>query len=246
MSRVIVFIYGVVCYLLFLASFLYLIAFSGNFLVPKTVDSGVPGNWIMALGVDCLLMALFAVQHTVMARAPFKQWLTRFIPETMERSTYVLATVLVLAPMMAFWQPIGGVLWQVNSSLGITLLYGVVASGWVLVLVSTFLTDHFDLFGLRQVYLQFVARSYTAIPFTERLFYQWIRHPMMLGMLLAFWAMPTMSYGHLLFSSGMTAYIFVGIYYEERGLQATLGDDYLRYQQRTAAVFPQLFAKQKP
>ncbi len=244
MGRFLVFGYGVISYLLFLISFLYLIAFNGNFLVPKTVDSGQPQGWLLAVVINIGLMALFGVQHSVMARPAFKRWITRFIPESMERSTYVLATVMVLVPMMAFWQPVGGVIWQVDNTAGITLLYGLMAIGWLLVLVSTFLTDHFDLFGLRQVYLELIKRSYTAIPFTERLVYQWVRHPMMLGLLVAFWSIPAMSYGHLLFSTGMTLYIFIGIHYEERGLAETLGEEYVRYQQRTSAVFPGLSRKE--
>lgn len=241
MGRFLVFGYGVISYLLFLISFLYLIAFNGNFLVPKTIDSGQPGGWLLAVVINTGLMALFGVQHSVMARASFKQWITRFIPEPVERTTYVLATVLVLVPMMAFWQPMVGVIWQVDNAAGTAVLYGLMAIGWLLVLVATFLTDHFDLFGLRQVYLELVKRSYTAIPFTERLVYQWIRHPMMLGLLIAFWSIPTLSYGHLLFSTGMTLYIFIGIHYEERGLAETLGEEYVQYQKRTSRVFPRLF-----
>ncbi|MBL6752166.1 MAG: hypothetical protein ISP90_16725 [Nevskia sp.] len=232
------FAYGVACYGLFLAVFLYFIGFVAGLPLPKTVDSGPAAPLATALAVDLGLIALFGLQHSVMARAGFKRRLAQWLPPAAERSTYVLATNLVLILLFAFWQPLPGRVWEAGSPLLAGAVYALAALGWLLVLVSTFLTDHFDLFGLRQVYLQLVRRSYTPVAFREILFYRWIRHPMMLGLLIALWASPVMTASHLLFSLGMTVYIFVGIRFEEAGLRAELGQPYRDYAGRTGRLLP--------
>jgi len=239
--RAIVMVYGVVSYLLFFGVFLYLIAFVGGILVPKTLTSEAGIHGPLALLINLGLIILWGVQHTVMARDWFKEAIAHIVPHHTERSTYVLASTLILVLLMYAWQPIDGIIWQVENPLGIKILWSIFGIGWVLVLLSTFLTDHFDLFGLRQTWLHFVKKTYTSVNFTESLFYQWIRHPMMLGLLLAFWAIPVMTAGHLVFSLGMTVYILMGIHFEEQGLAASIGTDYTEYQKRTARIIPKIY-----
>lgn len=238
MNRIVVFAYGIVCYALFFGIFLYLIAFNADAFVAKTVSSGEPGPVGVALAVDLLLIALFGVQHSTMSRRPFKAWLTQFVSPAIERSTYVLATCGVLALIFVLWRPLPGQVWAIEPGNVSAAVWTLNAVGWVLVLVSTFLTNHFDLFGLRQVYLALRGRPYTPVRFQEWLFYRRIRHPMMLGLLIAFWAVPVMTMSHLVFSLGMTAYIFVGIHYEEAALAQHHGDAYRQYQQRTGRLLP--------
>lgn len=244
MQRTFVFVYGLACYAVFFAVFLYLVAFLCDVpgLVPRTVSSGEPGPLVPALLIDTGLLLLFGVQHSVMPRAGFKRWITRWMPASMERSTYVLATSLVLILMFAYWQPVPGMAWQVDSPGAVAALWSLNAMGWGLVLLSTFLTNHFDLFGLRQVWLQWVRRSYTPVPFREILLYRWVRHPMMVGLFIAFWAAPTMTLSHLVFSLGMSIYILVGVHYEERGLREELGAPYRAYAARTGRFLPRLGA----
>ena len=236
MSRILSFVYGIACYGVFFAVFLYLIGFVADAGVPKTVSSGDGSS--AAPVIDLGLIALFGVQHSVMARKGFKRWLTQFLPEAIERSTYVMATNIVLILSFVFWQPLPGVLWRVTDPAGVQALYALMGLGWLLVLVATFLTNHFDLFGLRQIWLNLVRRTYTPVAFREVLLYRWIRHPMMLGLLIAFWATPVMTLSHLLFSAGMTIYIVIGIHFEERGLRAELGRPYIDYMGRTARILP--------
>lgn len=238
MSRYLSFVYGVVCYGLFLAVFLYLIGFLNDVVVPKSVSSGEPGSIGVALLVDLGLIALFGVQHSVMARPGFKNWLRHWLPQAVERSSYVLATNLVLILIYLYWQPLPGVVWQVNSAPWATMLLGLAGLGWLIVLLSTFLTNHFDLFGLRQVWLNLVRRSYTPVAFKEQFFYRWIRHPMMSGIFIAFWATPAMTSSHLLFSLGMSIYIFIGVHFEEVGLRKELGRPYEAYTERTGRFLP--------
>lgn len=238
MSRYLSFVYGVVCYGLFLAVFLYLIGFLNDVVVPKSVSSGEPGSIGVALLVDLGLIALFGVQHSVMARPGFKNWLRHWLPQAVERSSYVLATNLVLILIYLYWQPLPGVVWQVNSAPWATMLLGLAGLGWLIVLLSTFLTNHFDLFGLRQVWLNLVRRSYIPVAFKERFFYRWIRHPMMSGIFIAFWATPAMTSSHLLFSLGMSIYIFIGVHFEEVGLRKELGRPYEAYTERTGRFLP--------
>lgn len=240
MGRVITLLYGVVSYALFLAVFLYLMAFVWGLPVPKTVNSGTPGPVWMALLVNLGLMVLFGVQHSVMARPAFKHRLTTWLPKPAERSTYVMATNVVLIVLYAAWQPLPGTVWQVESAALSSVLWGINVVGWLLVLVATFLTNHFDLFGLRQVWLNMARQAYTPVAFKEYFLYRWIRHPMMLGLLIALWVTPQMSVSLLMFSAGMTVYILIGVHFEERGLRAELGDTYVRYQTRTGRFLPKL------
>ncbi|KAA2285095.1 methanethiol S-methyltransferase [Arenimonas fontis] len=240
MSRFLILAYGLLSYAVFFLTFCYALGFVGNFLVPRTMDSPalVPlGN---ALLVNLGLLGLFAVQHSVMARPAFKRWLTRFIPEPAERSTYVLMSSLALIALFWFWQPMGGLVWEVTHPLGRAVLYGLFGFGWALVLVTTFLINHFDLFGLRQVWLHFRGRPYTPLPLRAPGPYRLVRHPLYVGWLFAFWATPTMSLAHLVFAVMTTAYILVAIRFEERDLMEAL-PGYAEYRQRVPMLVPRLF-----
>ena len=239
--KLFVMLYGVLSYLLFFLVFVCFIAFVGDFFVPQVIASESVMDASNALLIDLGLILLWGVQHTVMARGWFKEAIAGVIPKHVERSTYVLVSAVVLAFLMYFWQPMEGVLWQIESSTLQQMIWGLFAIGWLLVFVATFLTDHFDLFGLRQTWLYYVGKSYTSVKFTERLFYRSIRHPMMLGLLIAFWAVPRMTTDHLVFSAGMTVYIIIGIYFEERGLARTIGAAYQEYQGRTSKIIPKIY-----
>jgi len=236
--RLLVMVYAVASYLVFLASFLYAVGFTGGFLVPKTINSGTPGPWLEALAIDLLLLGLFAVQHSVMARPGFKAWWTRIVPAPMERSTYVLLASLILLLLFWQWRPIGGTVWSIESELGRAVVWAICAIGWLIVLLSTFMINHFDLFGLRQAYLAMVGADYTPLHFTTRWLYGFVRHPIMLGFLIAFWAVPTMSVGQLLFTVACTGYIFVGVWFEERDLLAYHGEEFRRYARQVPMVIP--------
>ena len=241
MKRHVFFIYGIVCYLFFLVTILYMIGFLGNFLVPKTIDTGEPETMGNTILIDTLLMALFAIQHTIMARPAFKAWWTRIVPRPIERSTFVLVTSLILLFLFWQWRPITYddlPVWQTEAAWGRGMLYALFALGWVLVFWSSFLIDHFDLFGLRQVYLNWKGREYTHNPFRTPAIYRYVRNPLMLGFLLASWATPEMSAGHALFAILLTVYIFIGIQFEERDIAKLLGDDYVRYRKRTSMIIP--------
>lgn len=241
MTRLITLAYGVAVYILFFATFLYLIGFVGNApFLPRTVDYGVrfTNSAVVSLLVNLTLIALFAVQHTVMARRGFKARWTRIIPPAAERSTYVLVTSLVLILIFWLWQPMPDMLWSVETGFVAYLLWGLFFLGWGLVLLSTFLINHFDLFGLRQVWLNFRQEPETPIPFKTSGLYRRVRHPIYLGFLLAFWAIPEMSVGHALFSLAMTVYILVGVAYEEKDLIHHFGETYHDYRRRVPMLIP--------
>jgi protein-S-isoprenylcysteine O-methyltransferase Ste14 len=236
--RTIVFIYGIVSYALGVVSLLYLICFVSNIAVPKTIDSMPVGAIAPAVLIDLILVALFAFQHSLMARPGFKERWTRIVPEPAERSTYVLITALVLALLFWQWQPIPGVVWTVEDAVGKGLLQGLFWLGWVILFASTFMINHFDLFGLRQVYLRLKSEPYRPVPFVEVALYRFVRHPIMLGILIGFWATPYMSFGHLLFATATTVYVFIGIFLEEHDTRQALGESYERYRRETPMIVP--------
>jgi len=238
MGRILILLYAGVSYLVFLASFLYAIGFVGNFIVPKSIDSGEAAAMATAIVVNAILLGLFAVQHSVMARSAFKRWWTRFVPPAAERSTYVLLSSLLLFLLFWLWQPLTQPIWSVESTGAAAVLWGLFAVGWLIVLVSTFLIDHFDLFGLKQAWLHFQGREYTPPRFCVRGLYRYLRHPLMLGFIIAFWATPEMSAGPLLFAALTTGYIFVGVALEERDLSHFHGEQYQRYQHRVPRLVP--------
>jgi methanethiol S-methyltransferase len=237
-KRIATFIYGVISYLLFLGTFLYAIGFIGNLVVPKSIDSGRTGSLSSAPLIDAALLTLFAVQHSLMARPWFKRAWTRIVSKPAERSTYVLLSSVALLLLFWQWQPIGGVVWTVEKTGLQMVIYGLYAIGWLLVLSSTFLINHFDLFGLRQVFLFLIGRPYTQLKFGTPMFYRHIRHPLYLGWLFAFWSTPTMTVAHLVFAIATTAYIFVAIQLEEKDLMETFGDDYRHYKKTVPMIIP--------
>jgi protein-S-isoprenylcysteine O-methyltransferase Ste14 len=237
MKRFPVLIYGVACYAVFLAVFLYAIGFIGNFLVPKAIDSPRDVGFGTALAVNLALLALFAVQHSVMARPGFKRWWTRFVPQAAERSTYVLFSSLALVALFAFWQPMGGTVWSFSTPAAVKAMYVAYAAGWALLLYSTFLINHFDLFGLRQVWLFATGRPYTSLRFQTPWLYRQVRHPLYVGWLLIFWATPDMTVAHLVFAVMTTAYILVAIRFEERDLVA-MHPEYAEYRRRVPMLLP--------
>lgn len=237
-KRIATFIYGVISYLLFLGTFLYAIGFIGNLVVPKSIDSGRTGSLGQALLIDAALLTLFAVQHSLMARPWFKRAWTQLVPKSAERSTYVLLSSVALLLLFWQWQPIGGVVWTVEKPVIQMVIYGLYAIGWLLVLSSTFLINHFDLFGLRQVFLFLIGRPYTQLKFGTPILYRHIRHPLYLGWLFAFWSTPTMTVAHLVFAIATTAYIFVAIQLEEKDLEGAFGDDYRRYKKTVPMIIP--------
>jgi protein-S-isoprenylcysteine O-methyltransferase Ste14 len=237
MQRFLVLVYGAFSYLVFFGTFLYAIGFVGNLWVPKSIDSAPQVPLAQALLINLALLTLFAVQHSLMARPVFKRWLTRFIPCAAERSTYVLASSLALILLFRFWEPMGGVVWSIGNETGQILMHVGFLFGWLLVLVCTFLINHFDLFGLRQVWLNLQERPYTELTFATPLVYGFVRHPLYLGWLFAFWATPTMTVAHLVFAIATSAYIFIAIQLEERDLMDK-HPEYAEYRKLVPMIFP--------
>ena len=240
MTRIIVLVYGIACYAAFFATFLYAIGFLGNFGVPKSIDSGPTGPIGTALAIDGALLAVFAVQHSVMARPWFKRIWTRIVPEPAERSTYVLLSSAALMLLFWQWRPIGGVVWDVGTGAAHTALLSMYATGLLIVLLSTFLINHFDLFGLRQVVLYAAKRKYTHLEFRTPFFYRFVRHPLYVGWLLTFWSAPVMTMAHLFFALMTTAYILVAIRFEEADLVTVHGASYERYREQVPMLVPRL------
>ena len=237
MKRIAVFLYGVACYGVFFATLLYAIGFMGNFGVPKSIDSGRDGSVVTALAIDGALLALFALQHSIMARPWFKRAWTRIVPEPAERSTYVLFSSAALLLMFWQWRPIGAGIWKMNGT-GAVIMLALYGAGLMIVLLSTFLINHFDLFGLRQVYLYLTERPYTPLKFRTPFFYRYIRHPLYFGWLLTFWSAPVMTVAHLFFAVMTAAYIFVAVRFEEADLVRAHGDKYRRYRQEVPMILP--------
>ncbi len=240
MGRGIAFLYGVVCYAIFFLTFLYLIGFLSNLLVPRSIDVGPAAATLTALTINFALIALFGIQHTVMARPGFKEKWTKIVPKSVERSTYVLISSLILILLYWQWRPMTGqVIWEAEAAWTQYLGWAVFFGGFGIVLVSTFIIDHFDLFGLRQVWLNLRQKEYTSSGFKVTFFYKFVRHPLYVGWIMAFWGTPRMTVGHLLLAVGMTAYILIAIRYEERDLVQILGDDYAQYRKKVPMLIPQ-------
>ena len=239
MGRGIAILYGIVCYAIFFLTFLYLIGFLSNLLVPRSIDVGPAAATLTALTINFALIALFGIQHTVMARPGFKEKWTKIVPTSVERSTYVLISSLILILLYWQWRPMTGqVIWEAEAAWAQYLAWTVFFGGFGIVLLSTFVIDHFDLFGLRQVWLNFRQKGYTHPDFKVTFFYKFVRHPLYVGWIMAFWGTPRMTVGHLLLAVGMTAYILIAIRYEERDLVQILGEDYAQYREKVPMLIP--------
>lgn len=237
-SRIAAFVYGVVCYAIFFLTILYTCGFVGNILVPRSIDSAPLLPLGHALLIDASLIMLFAVQHSVMARDAFKQWWTKFIPPVVERSTYVLFSSLCLIALFYFWQPLGGTIWAVTNTTMVVILYTLFGAGWLIVLGSTFLINHFDLFGLRQVWFYLRGQDYEPVKFATPMIYKIVRHPLYVGFLLALWATPVMTTTHFVFALLLTGYILIGIQFEENDLVNEFGESYLEYRRQVPMLIP--------
>lgn len=240
MKKLFVLLYGITNYNLGSLALVYLITFLFNLFVPFTIDSGEAGNVWLAAAINLVLITLFGLQHSIMARPAFKKRLKRFIPEAAERSTFMLGAAVVTIALCLLWQPMPHVLWQADNVVLHNTLLAIGLSGWALVFYATFLINHFDLFGLRQVWLYFVGKEYTHLPFRLNSLYRYVRHPIMTGVFIGIWFTPVMTVGHLLLALGMSTYIIIGVYHEEKDLVHTFGDRYLRYIRSTGKFFPSL------
>lgn len=240
MTRIAYLVYGVFCHVLFLGVFAYMMAWMAGVVVPRTIDSPVRNSAGVALAINALLLLAFGVQHSVMARPAFKAWWTRIVPKVIERSTYVLLSCLVLVAIFLWWQPIGTLIWDVRHPVGRAALWGLFLAGWLLVPLASLMINHFDLFGTRQVWLNFAGAEAKPLPFTTPSLYRHIRHPLYVGWIVAFWAIPTMTAGHLFFAAMMTGYILVALRYEERDLAAHFGEPYIQWRTRTGLFLPRL------
>jgi protein-S-isoprenylcysteine O-methyltransferase Ste14 len=238
-GRISAFLFGVIAYAAFFASLVFFMGWIAGFGVPVALDGPATGSVGVAIAADLGLMLVLALQHSVMARPKFKAWWTRIVPQSIERSTYVLLSSIALLAMMIFWQPLGGVVWSVDHSIGKWAIRGVFALGWVVLFVSTFLINHFDLFGLRQVWLKLVDRHYTQLPFGTPFLYRWVRHPLYVGWIMIFWAAPTISIAHLLLATALTTYILVAIQFEERDLIKS-HSEYAQYREEVPMLVPRL------
>ena len=238
MGRILAVLYGVACYVVFFVTFLYAIGFVGSLVVPKAIDTGAAGPFLPALLTNAVLLGIFAVQHSVMARPGFKKWWTRIVPHPVERSTYVLLSSLALILLFAYWRPMPESVWSIQNDSARSAVWAVFWLGWVVVLTGTFLISHFDLFGLRQVYFYLKNREYKHFEFRTPFLYKLVRHPIMLGFILAFWAAPDMSVGHLVFSIATTVYILIALQLEERDLVTYHGAAYTEYQRQVSMVLP--------
>lgn len=236
--KIIVFLYGIVSYALGVAALLYMICFLGDMVVPRTIDAAPTGALAPVVVIDLVLVGLFAFQHSLMARPGFKARWIRVVPQSAERSTYVLATALVLALLFWQWRAIPGEVWRIDGAGGRVLVQALFWLGWVILLASTFMINHFDLFGLRQVWLRLKDEPYRPVPFVQVALYRFVRHPIMLGVLIGIWATPRMSLGHLLFAAATTVYVFIGIFLEERDTRQALGESYERYRRETPMIVP--------
>lgn len=246
MSRIAIFIYGAASYILFLAVFLYGIGFIGGFLTPTMLDGAPRVPLGKALAIDLALLTVFAIQHSGMARPAFKAWWTRVVPEAAERSTYVLPSSLLLVALYVHWQPIGGIVWNLTERPSRALMIGAYLFGWLLLLYATFLIDHFDLFGLKQVWRNFAGAAYRAPQFHTPSLYKIVRHPLYIGWLLIFWCAPTMTVAHLIFAVVTTAYILVAIRLEEHDLVTAFGDKYVEYRRQTPMLVPRIWSAKQP
>ena len=238
MGRLVALVYGILSYVFFFLTFLYAIGFVSGLVVPKTIDSGARAPLTESLLVNVALLTIFALQHSVMARPQFKAWWTRFVPKSVERSTYVLLATSALALLLWQWRPLPDVIWQIGDPRLARTIRGISCFGWLVVLTSTFLINHFELFGLHQVANNLVGKDMPPPRFKTPFFYRFVRHPIYLGFIIAFWAAPTMTVGHLLFAFATTGYILIGIFLEERDLVALFGDDYRNYKKRVAMLAP--------
>lgn len=247
MNRAIVFLYGIISYVLFLAAFLYAIGFVGNLLVPKSINSPGGDPLATAILINALILSIFAIQHTIMARPAFKSKLSKIIPQEAERSTFVMMTSLIFGLLFWQWRPMNDIIWQVDNATGVMILQILFWIGWFIVLLSTFLIDHFDLFGVKQVTGYFLKKEFQPPQFKEIAFYKYVRHPIMLGFVIAFWASPTMTVGHLFFAVMTTGYILVGLLFEENDLKKLHGETYNQYARRVPMLIPfTKFGKSKP